>query len=226
LDGHRLTGDQKFLDKADQLIRRCIHPADDIAARNLLDAEKRWSYTIFLQALGKYIDYKVERDELDWLYAYGRAALLHYARWMVEHEYPYLEKSEILEYPTETWVAQDMRKSEAFKFAVKHASAEERARFLERSEFFFRYVTTTLMAMKTRTLARPVVILLSNGFMHAYFQKHPEVAGPPPRVNPPDFGKPELFVPQKVRAKRRLAILTGVMAVVALSIFLWWILGK
>jgi hypothetical protein len=231
LDGHRLaagSGDprraQVFLDKAEQLIRRCIHPADDIAARNLLDAERRWSYTVFLQALGKYLDYKAERDELDWMYAYGRAALLHYARWMAEHEYPYLEKPEILEYPTETWVAQDMRKSEVFKFAAKHATGEERLRFLERSEFFFRYVTTTLMGMKTRTLARPVVILLSNGFTHAYFQKYPAVAAPPPRENISDFGKPEVFFPQKVRAKRRFVILSAILAAIGLLTILFWIL--
>jgi hypothetical protein len=230
LDGHRLStgsGDprraQVFLDKAEQLIRRCIHPADDIAARNLLDTERRWSYTVFLQALGKYLDYKAERDELDWMYAYGRAALLHYARWMAEHEYPFLHKPKILEYPTETWVAQDMRKSEVFKFAAKHATAEERARFLERSEFFFRYVTTTLMGMKTRTLARPVVIMLSNGYMHAYFQKHPDVAAPPPQVNPTDFGKPEVFVPQKVRAKRRLLILSALMAIVVFLFILFFL---
>lgn len=224
LDGHRLTGDQKFLDKAEQLIRRSIHPADDIAARNLHDAERRWSYTVFLQALGKYLDYQAEHDDLDWMYAYGRAALLHYARWMAENEYPFLEKPVLLEYPTETWVAQDMRKSEVFKFAAKHAAGEERARFLERSEFFFRYVTTTLMGMKTRTLARPVVIMLSNGFMHAYFQKHPDVAAPLPRVNPPDFGEPEIFVPQKVRAKRRFAILSAVLATIGLLAFLWRVL--
>jgi hypothetical protein len=232
LDGHCLTqgsGDprraQVFLEKAEQLIRRCIHPADDIEARNMLDAERRWSYTVFLQALGKYLDYKAERDELDWMYTYGRAALLHYARWMAEHEYPFLEKPEMLEYPTETWVAQDMRKSEVFKFAAKHASGEERKRFLERSEFFFRHVTTTLMGMKTRTLARPVVILLSNGFMHAYFQKHPDEIAPLPRVNPSDFGEPEVFMPQKVRAKRRLLILTAVLATIGLLAFLWRMLG-
>ena len=38
-------------------------------------------------------------------YAYGRASLLHYARWMADNEYPYLDKPEILEYPNETWAA-------------------------------------------------------------------------------------------------------------------------
>ena len=93
-------------------------------ARNLLDAENRWFYTMFLQSLGCYLDYKAERGEIDSMYAYSRANLLHYARWMADHEYPYLEKPEILEYPTETWAAQDMRKSEIFKYATKHATGE------------------------------------------------------------------------------------------------------
>lgn len=198
-----------------------LHPADDIVARDLLDAERRWSYTVFLQAVGKYLDYKAERGELDWMYAYGRAALLHYARWMAEHEYPYLEKPGNLEYPTETWAVQDMRKSEVFKFAAKHATRDERVQFLERSEFFFHYSTTTLMGMKRRTLARPVVIKLSNGFMDSYFQQHPNEAAPQPRVNLMDFGRTEKFVPQRIRAKRRLAILSIVLATMGLLVFLW-----
>jgi hypothetical protein len=223
LDGHRLTGEWRFLDKAEQLIRRCIHPSDDIAERKLLDTERRWSYTIFLQALGKYLDYKIEREELDWMYAYARVALLHYARWMAINEYPYLEKPEILEYATETWVAQDVRKSDVFLFAAKHATGEERARFLERSEFFFRYTTSTLIRMKTRTLARPVVIMLSNGLMHNYSQKYPDEAAPLPHINPTDLGQPEVFVPQKTRAKKRFIILSAVAAAVGLPAILFWL---
>src|SRR5258708_26147695 len=106
---------------------------------------------MFLQSLGRYLDDKAERDQRDQMYAYARSSLLHYARWMAGHEYPYLEKPEILEYPTETWAAQDMRKSEIFKYAARHAIGEERARFLERSDFFFSYSTTALSAMATRT---------------------------------------------------------------------------
>jgi hypothetical protein len=217
LDAHRLTGEARFLAKAEQLVRRCIHPADDLARRNLLDAERRWYYTVFLQALGRYLDYKAERGELDFMYAYARASLLHYARWMAAHEYPFLDKPELLEYPTETWAAQDMRKSEVFKLAARHASGEERARFLERSEFFFRSCTGTLLGMETRTLARPVILMLSYGFTHAYFQQHPETAAPPPASEGHDFGRPEAFVPQKVRAKKRFLLLAGAAAAVGLA---------
>jgi hypothetical protein len=221
LIGHQLTGDNAFLAKAEQLVRRCIHPADDIAAHNLLDAENRWFYTMFLQSLGLYLGRKAELGQLDRMYAYARASLLHYARWMAEHEYPYLDKPEILEYPTETWAAQDMRKCEVFQLAALHASGAERARFLERAEFFFRYSVTTLSGMATRTLARPVVLLLSYGFSRAYFQQHPDVAAPPPTAGHEDFGKPEVFVPQKVRAKKRLLVLAAVSAVFFLALLLW-----
>jgi hypothetical protein len=213
IDGHRLCGDPAYLAKAEQLIRRCIHPADDVPARNLLDAENRWFYTMFLQSLGRYLDYKAECGEVDRMYAYARACLLHYARWMAANEYPYLDKPAILEYPTETWAAQDMRKSEIFEYASKHAIGDERNRFLARSEFFFRYVVEKLSSMPTRTLCRPVVLLLSYGYMHAYFQKNPnETAPAPPTVT--DFGKPEDFVPQKVRALRRFKILAVAAAAV------------
>jgi YetA-like protein len=208
IDGHRLSGDAAFLAKAEQLIRRCIHPADNVPARNLLDAENRWFYTMFLQSLGRYLDHKAERGELDRMYAYARASLLHYARWMADNEYPYLDKPEILEYPTETWPAQDIRKSDIFKIAAKHATNEERDRFLNRSEFFFRYAVEKLSTMPTRSLARPVVLLLSNGYMHAYFQKKPNESAPvPPPIS--DFGEPESFVPQKTRAIRRCKILAA-----------------
>ena len=45
-----------------QLIRRCIHPDDDLEARNLHDTERRWYYTVFLQALGSYLHEKLDRQ--------------------------------------------------------------------------------------------------------------------------------------------------------------------
>ena len=65
VDGHRMTGERRFLDKAEQIIRRCSHPRQDIEPLELLDAENRWFYTMYLQSLGKYLDWKVELGELD-----------------------------------------------------------------------------------------------------------------------------------------------------------------
>jgi hypothetical protein len=224
IDGHRLSGDDRFMAKAEEIVRRCIHPSDDIAARDLLDVERKWFYTMCLQSLGKYLDYKIERNELDSMYAYGRESLLHYARWMTTNERPYLDKPEILEYPTETWPAQDMRKSEVFKYAAKHAAGDERSAFLERSDFFFRYSVTTLRSMSTRSFARPVVILLTNGLMHAYFQKHPGLAAPEPAQQGFNFGDPQSFTPQRIRAVRRFRLIAGAALVMAVVITGWLVI--
>jgi hypothetical protein len=215
LDGYRLTGERMFLDKAERIIRRCIHPADDIESRNLLDAENKWFYTMFLQALGRYLDLKAEWGQLDEMYAYARASLLSYARWMAEHEYPFLEKPELLEFPTETWAAQDIRKSDIFEAAAwVAATTEERERFLERSCFFFEASTTTLAGMPTRTLARPVVLLLSNGLARAHSQLNPDYPLLPEPNAAHDFGSPESFIPQKTLALRRLKLLAAVTGAV------------
>ena len=163
---------------------------------------------MFLQALGAYLDVKTENGELDVMYAYARASLLTYARWMALNETPYLSRPERLEYPTETWHAQDMRKSDVFKFAAKHAVGSERELFLERANFFFDMSVDGLLTSKTRTLARPVVIMMTCGYMHAYFQSHPQEAAPPP-VRAEDFGSPETFVSQRDRIASSLKACCG-----------------
>ena len=210
IDGHRLTGDARFLAKAEQLITRCIHPADDIAALNLLDAERRWSNTVFLQALGKYLHYQAESGEVDQLYAYARDALLAYARWMADHEYPYLDTPEILEFPTETWSAQDMRKSDVFSFAAAHAAGSDRERFLERAHFFVDHALAALSAADTRALARPLVVLLSNGLMPL----GPSALSRSMPIAPSSSVGPRVrFVPQKAIVRKRLTA-AGIAAIV------------
>jgi hypothetical protein len=211
-----LTSEHRWLEKAEQLIRRCIHPDDDVAGRNLLDAERRWSYTVFLQVLGKYLDYKALLGAIDDTYAYAEASLLHYARWMVEHERPYLETPAALEHPTETWAAQDIRKSEVFRLAARHSSGGERERFIERSRFFYEYAISTLEASPTRALTRPVVILLNNGYAHGRTSELP-TAQVPAKAFPP----PAAFVPQRAIATKRAMVLTAIGAVTAVLALVW-----
>jgi hypothetical protein len=216
LNAYALTGARGYLDKAEQLIGRCIHPADEIAALNLLDAERRWFYVVFLQALGRYLHLKSELGQPDPAYAYAQAALLHFARWMVENEYPYLEKPAILEYPNETWAAQDMRKSEVFDLAAVHSDGADRARFRERSAFFFSYSTGTLLGMPSHTLTRPTVLMLSYGWSHAFFVNNPDFAMPVISSGPADWGRRERFVPQKVHALRRAKMIIAAAATILL----------
>ena len=220
LNAFRLTGGRQFIDKAELVVRRCIHPADDVASRDLLDVERKWFYTMFLQALGGYLDEKAERGELDAMYAYGRASLLRYARWMADHETPYLDHPERLEFPTETWAAQDIRKSDVFYHAMRYAPETERERFRERGVFFFRYATKTLLSMPTRTLARPVVVLLTNGVLHSWFAAHADVRAIAP-AGTTSFGAPTPFVSQQVVAVRRAKLVATAAVALVLSALLY-----
>lgn len=221
-----VTGRKRFLDEAEKLIRRVIHPNDDIEERNLLDAERRWYYTLFLQSLGRYLWVKHQLGQHDDMYGYGRECLLHYTSWMIDNEYPYLTKPEILEYPTETWAAQDMRKCEVFQWASLHATGELRERLLERAKFFFDYSAETLSTMKTRTLCRPIALMLSNGYSRAWFSNQLPVPDLPPADGGTgvDFGKPTRFIPQKIQAIQRAknVVVAGLIACVLAFGWLTW----
>jgi hypothetical protein len=222
LVAHRLTGAVRFIEKADELIRRSIHPNDDVDAGSLLDTERRWYYTVFLQALGTYLERKVELRELDGMFDYAQASLLRYAQWMEAYERPYLEHPEGLEFPTETWAAQDMRKAEVFWWAALHAEAGRRGRFIERARFFRRYVIDTLTAMPTRRFTRPIVLLLTNGLLGSWFERHADEVGSPVRADKSaDSTLPAVFEPQKaiaLRRARRLAIVGALAVMLALLI--------
>ena len=210
LDAFLLTREGRYLATAEALIRRCIHPADDIPARNLPDVEHRWSYTVFLQALGKYLDVKIEHNALDFMYGYGRESLLHYARWMLEHEVPYATVLDRVELPTETWPAQDIRKTHVFDVAAKHADEPLRTACRQKAEYFFQACIRDLRSFDTCTLTRPLVILIANAFRHTYFQLHPEEHAPRPD-RPYDYGQPQPFTPQLAelyQVKERLSALS------------------
>ncbi len=106
MDAYRLTGSRNYLIKAEELLQRCIHPKDDVVGNRLDDPERRWSYLVFLQVLGKYLDFKAELGETDYYFHYARESLLHYADWMMENEVPYKEVLHKVDIPTETWPAQ------------------------------------------------------------------------------------------------------------------------
>ncbi len=201
IDAHRLTAEPQYLAKAEALITRAVHPDDDPASIDPLDAENRWSYTVFLQTLGKYLEYRADRGLIDEKYEYARAVLVKYALWMSANERPYLDAPERLEYPTETWAAQDIRKAAVFEFAARHVDGEAaRACFLARADGFFEYAVTMLRQSPTGTLTRPLVLLLAYGFQRPLgpSQDAPKAIAIPSVQRQP-------FVPLRERLRKRLA---------------------
>jgi hypothetical protein len=161
MDRFVLTREKEVLEKVEYVIQHTVHPKDDIDARDLADVERRWYYTVFLQYLCRYLSIKAEIGQLDDDFYYARDTLLHYADWMAEHEYPYLEKPEILEFPNHTWTAQDMRKVTLLSQAAYYAP-DEQQKYLDKAQQIYRYIVANLSQETTRTYTRILAILMQN----------------------------------------------------------------
>ena len=205
LDGYVATGERRFLNAAEGLIRRCIHPQDDIEVLHLSEPEHRWSYLVFLQVLGKYLHLKLEWGELDYSFHYARASLLHYARWMLQHEVPYKEVLHKVELPTETWPAQDIRKCHVLHLAAGFSPPGERDALHGRAAYFFERSLADTLSFPTAFVTRPLVILCVYGHVHAYFQAHRDDAVDVGAC-PHSFGGPEVFTPQRMRGRFALLL--------------------
>jgi hypothetical protein len=203
LDAWLATGQQRYLEKAEDLIRRTVHPADRVEERQLLNAEERWSYTMYLVALARYLDLKIRHEQLDDMYHYAQAALVHYAAWMAEHEQPYLDRAEQLEYVTEAWPAQELRKANVLRLAARHAPEPLRSRLLQRATELADRAWSDWSAFPTRMSTRALAVLLVEGVRDAYYRQYREP--PAPRLaEPMHFGSPQPFLPQRERVRRLL----------------------
>ena len=189
LDAFEVGGGRFFLEQAEEFVRGAIHPADDISVRDLLNAEDSWSYTVFLVAVTKYIDKKSERGELDDSREYAIHCLLVYAEWMLRHEYPYLDKPEQLEFPNETWAAQDLRKSVIFHRAARHAAPDRRDALLEKARFFFETTREELARHGTSRCTRPLALMFQNGWIGAQLDGQ-IMTSSAPSLQALSFGRP------------------------------------
>ncbi|MFN3200647.1 MAG: hypothetical protein ACE366_19770 [Bradymonadia bacterium] len=208
---YRLSGDQRYLNRAERIIRRVTHPAQDIETLDLLDVEYRWSYTVFLKYLAHYVHLKEEHDALDEMWAYARASLLRFAQWMVDHERSSTLYPERLEHYTETWPAQDLRKAQVVWQAAWFAPESVRQQWFDWAEKFYDNALTELLSFRKHTLCRPLILQLHPAVVRAHAHMHPTAASPHADTEPHfDFGEPPgPFVPQKSQVKGMLKSPTG-----------------
>lgn len=200
LDAYYLTHDSKYIKFAELLITMAVHPNDDPDAMDMLNAEIRWFYTVFLQALGRYLDIKRSENNQDTAFHFGRQVLINYAKWMAENEYPYLEKPEILEFPNETWAAQDIRKADIFAIAAYYAPSNLRPLFIEKSKFFFEHSVKELDSFDTKFLSRPMVLIMTNGmpYMEMIYDKNDQYDGDAERENMEAFNTTKRVLIKKI----------------------------
>lgn len=167
LDAYSLSEEPKTLSRIEAVIRDTLHPADDIALRDLGNIEDTWSYVVLLQAVGKYLLLKESLAQYDEPYFYAKAALLHYVDWIAENESPYLSRVEVLEFPNDTWVAQEIRKLNLLVSGARYSLAR-RERYLKRASEFLDYIVETLNQSPESHLSRIQILLLQNYGHHSF----------------------------------------------------------
>jgi hypothetical protein len=171
LDSFELTQQQDYLTRVQNILINTIHPNEDVSLRGLQDVEGTWFYTVFLQTLCRYLQVKESRQEFDQYFYYCRDCLLSFADWMLVNEYPYLEKPDILEYPNDTWTAQDLRKAHVLA-AASYYSPDKKNQYMFKAQFFQQYVADKLNKSNTKTYTRILVLVMQNqGTVEVYQTK-------------------------------------------------------
>lgn len=151
-----------WLSKADTVISATIHPEDNIAKRNLLAVESGWSYLILLSAIARYLNEKRTVNQLDEAYQSAARSFVAYAEWMRDNEKPFLANTEQLEFPNDTWVAQDIRKAMLMLQAAEHVPEGLANSFQKAGENWLTSICRTLEFSQERQFARILAILMQN----------------------------------------------------------------
>lgn len=161
LDAWVLDEKELWLRQAEAVIRKTIHPLDVIENRDLLDVENRWSYLVLLAALFRYLYLKRQIGSYDEQYDYTKEAVLRYTQWMLSNERPFMEDKSQLEFPNDTWVAQDVRKA-MLMFQASELDHENAEQYRKQGQKWLKEHTETLKHSKERHFSRILIILMQN----------------------------------------------------------------
>ena len=205
LDAWLLTSSERYLTKLEELIRRCVNPQQNPNDLHLLDAEGHWSYTVFLNSLGRYLIAKRDAEVFDAMYAYARDVMKTYGRWMAVHERRTLDRPEELQYPTEAWAAQDFRKANVLRIAAScEDDAGQALAMRMKADQINDAAWRDLAAFGDASLtARCLSIVMTEGHrevFHSYCEPN-LIPGCPARYENTEW---TMFIPQKQRVKTLL----------------------
>jgi hypothetical protein len=171
LDAYDLTQKQSYLARVFKIINRTFHPNDNICLRNFDNIETTWFYTVFLQAVGRFLLIKEQMNQFDDDFYYARDALLHYADWMMKNELPYLEQKEKLEFPNTTWVGQDLRKVGIFRMANYYSPVKNEI-LIEKGTYFYQHIVNTLKKDNNNDFTRILALLMQNVSLAYFYQEN------------------------------------------------------
>lgn len=181
LDSWILDQNGSWLQQAEEVIRNTIHPLDLIEQRDLLDVENRWSYLILLAALFRYLYLKRQIDCKDEQYEYTKESVLHYTRWMLSNERPFMEEQSQLEFPNDTWVAQDVRKA-MLMFQASELDHGNGHQYWQLGQKWLEEFTGTLKHSDERHFSRILIILMQNHGPHMIAARTPLIHDPAKQI--------------------------------------------
>ncbi len=169
LDSYEITQNANLLQESAFVIKNTVHPSDDLQKRQLYDVENAWFYTVFFQAVVRFLFLKESIHQLDKDYMYARYTFIHYSQWMLENEQYYLNKPEILEFPNDTWCAQDIRKANLLYYGY-YFSEDKNKGFIEKADKFYEYIRNHLQQSNEKQHTRVLAILMQNDGVVQKFQ--------------------------------------------------------
>ncbi|MFZ8198260.1 hypothetical protein [Alteromonas portus] len=170
LDRYELQGCDSDIQAASYIIEHTVSPTDDLDQLQLDNVEATWFYTVFLQAVCRFISLKEQRDECDSSYQYAVDSLTHYANWMAMNEYAYLDKPDILEFPNQTWSGQDLRKLCVLHFASNYLTEKQRKLAEEKAEQLAEAIYQRLDTSIETSTTRVLCLMMQNAHYSGYKQ--------------------------------------------------------
>jgi hypothetical protein len=131
---------------------------------------------------------------------------------MIEHERLTLDRPEQLQYVTETWAAQDLRKANVLRLAAAMAPADLadacRAKGNELSDSAWQ----ALLSFPSVHVTRAIAITAIEGTRDYYLRRQQSTASWP-EPKPAVFAPPAPFIPARQRLKRKLTTIGGLAGV-------------
>lgn len=166
LDRFELQGDLSDIEFAAHIIKNTISDKDTF--ETLSDIEGTWFYTVLLQSVCRFISVKEQIEQFDSDHQYAVNSLVHYAKWMTKNEYAYLDKPDVLEFPNQTWSAQDLRKLCVLSFASNYMSSANAAEAINKATSLEKTIYERLANSDESKTTRILCLMMQNGNYMAY----------------------------------------------------------
>lgn len=169
LDSYELSGRPSAISKVERIICATISASDDISERRFDDVESTWFYTVFLQSVCRYL-YLSASSTTEHCAAHHQilSAFLHYVAWMIENEYLYLDKPDILEFPNQTWTAQDLRKVCIVSFASYFLNDALATKANNKAKAWLAGITQRLTHHPEASTTRVLCLMMQNAQINDY----------------------------------------------------------